>query len=622
MIFLKFITLVTLTMSTLFSLNEAWGVDCPASTCSEESPATLTLPNDLKDLLFIKKTIEYSLESLDRVAQQYAPVKRYIAPMFSFKDGDKTIEPPQLRPLIGAAKTLKELYKQRHILQKKEDTCRKRMKCPRGWILDLEDEKKMADNLISAFLIQQPILASNELSSFFSNEGSSFNEDTFKGHLNSALAEFYKNLAELKVAYSKAKMLPLNFDRTSRKPHLLEQVIHKYPMVLAAAETYSLSNELDSKDQNSYCRLMAAQKNIKTVKTVINTSTAVIMLASAGAPALIKTVSTGSKVLSSLARFSRSTKTTTALQAAYGMKNYNILTSVNSECRQLNALRVSSSVSTELYHECLERKSDALIQTTIETIGLAGVAASPGLSKMVGIIKRNNLKPQFSGVNRAWSVDEMVIQVTKHPLNTLPKKTVGYQFRTLKDNKTFTYIDLSKKSLIDKSEYKGIPEKYWDYVSDTYSKKLSLTPEEIKEFIDESNHVATRSKLLITSRGPPKGPSNFTGGITIVESKNAKELLPIEIASKGTINLDRHGGKVVEFGRLTVTNQKDVELLGELFKVVANSYRAEDEVKQIYVITSKVHARLYRRFFNFETTPHPNGRDVILNGNPRTFYKD
>ena len=107
-----------------------------------------------------------------------------------------------------------------------------------------------------------------------------------------------------------------------------------------------------------------------------------------------------------------------------------------------------------------------------------------------------------------------------------------------------------------------------------------------------------RTKIIFNtadSQIGSKKPTQFKGGIGVLESKNADELLPIE-KSTGKRFPRTPGEKSVEIVRLTVSKDAEkTDLSKELTSAAMNLIVADQSITKAYIYTSKSHAVLYRR---------------------------
>lgn len=586
-----------------------------ASTAT--SAVTQDLPEEILDFGLILKAIKSVNQKVDGVVEQYKPVARYISPIKSSLSEDKAFEPALLVEILSSAESLKALYEHSDQLHAKINTCYNQ-KCPRSWILADESEAEHVDLLIALHLSKHPILASKNATEYLKKSKTKFERRSFEKVLYPDFVDFFNSTSQLHQAEHKMGFIARQTDLARKKPYL-ELVLNEIPQAASLVQSLAKSTELSESEKQSYCRIQSAARNLQNLKIASDVGVNVILLAAGGYPLAGQVLAKGATSAGRfLASRSAAAGTTLVVEGLYGVKTLSALGEINKSCESLNASRFAIATDLQKYEDCLDRATDKKIEGLLAATTIGAAGASPALTSLLGKVKSIRSRGHLNTSQDVWAVGGVVEHIKKHPLSELPKKTVGYQFNT-DSGTTFTYLDLSKKKLLANTDLEKLPDNYWDYVSDVYTKKLNLSKEEIKEFIDESHELASRSKLLVASKGAPHGQDNLIGGITVVESKSSNELLPLEIATG--VRLPRHNGKVVELGRLIVTEGNGGQMLGDIFNIAVNNHLTDPAITRFYAITSKSHVRIYRRTFNFNMTPHPNGRDVILDGDPKNLFK-
>lgn len=192
-------------------------------------------------------------------------------------------------------------------------------------------------------------------------------------------------------------------------------------------------------------------------------------------------------------------------------------------------------------------------------------------------------------------------------------------FKTRSDNSVVSVMDLARKTELNSQGIGHLSDDYWNFVGDVYRKRLNLSENEIKSFVESSRAFEPRTKLVMMTRGPP-GQSPIDGGVAIVNSQRAADLLPLEKATG--LKLSRQNGKISEIVRLTSVSESNPHVMQELLKEIAQVTRADPELKKIYIYTSKVHARLYKRLgVPAKQIGEPIDRDVILEVNADDFNR-
>jgi hypothetical protein len=175
-------------------------------------------------------------------------------------------------------------------------------------------------------------------------------------------------------------------------------------------------------------------------------------------------------------------------------------------------------------------------------------------------------------------------------------------------------MDLSKLNQVNDPQLLKLPSNYWKYVGEVYSERLNLTPDEIKGFIKSSEAFTDRTKLIVnTKAGVANLDSGFQGGVGVVVSDSASNLLPVE-KSIGSYMPRKAGEKVAEIVRLVVSKDVDVEKLSKSLINQASAVILQDSsITTVYIYTSKLHARLYRKLGVRPTNISPQGeRDIVI----------
>ena len=186
------------------------------------------------------------------------------------------------------------------------------------------------------------------------------------------------------------------------------------------------------------------------------------------------------------------------------------------------------------------------------------------------------------------------------------------QFRT-PDQGNFSLMDLSKIGWVQDLHLRGIPDKYWRFVSDTYLQRLNLTRDEIDGFIKSSQQFVSRAKLILNTTQSIRFTSRFNGGVSVVFSNDKDESLPLEKAIHRRVSRGSTG-KSAEIVRLTVAKDADAkDLCRLLIRQAIGVILLDEEIENAYVYTSKVHYRLYKQLGVSPNKVLPIGeRDVLI----------
>lgn len=259
---------------------------------------------------------------------------------------------------------------------------------------------------------------------------------------------------------------------------------------------------------------------------------------------------------------------------------------MSEECkRELALTKVKASTQSE-WKQCLQKKNTAKIGAMLSSVGTLGSLALPKVLTFVG---KTNI-------------------VQKSPFFT----------RDI-DSGRLVFLDLSRKSEIASKEIQGLPDKYWNYVSETYKSRLNLSKQEVDDFIASSRAFEPRTNLIVSTK---KGTqtTELNGGVAIVESKNASDLLPFEKATG--VRMPRDGKTVAEIVRLTADKEAGGMLYKELITEVAKFFKSRPDIDAAYIYTSKTHVRLYKRLgVPAKDIKNHDGRDVIVTIEPNDLIE-
>ncbi|MBL7554921.1 MAG: hypothetical protein JNM24_03795 [Bdellovibrionaceae bacterium] len=158
-------------------------------------------------------------------------------------------------------------------------------------------------------------------------------------------------------------------------------------------------------------------------------------------------------------------------------------------------------------------------------------------------------------------------------------------------------VDLAQVS--PSSRIQQIVSSYFNYVRSVYQERLkkfegnpSAPADRQQEFIDHS--LALRSVLVLDTPNDmdPQSPT-FNGGVRVTYARSTYEKLPLQYEFP---NFHRYNlaGTAAEIGRLTAQPGSPPGLSIHLIKLATQVALQDPNVTDIYVHTSKTHARLYR----------------------------
>ncbi|AYF45192.1 hypothetical protein BALOs_2194 [Halobacteriovorax sp. BALOs_7] len=305
------------------------------------------------------------------------------------------------------------------------------------------------------------------------------------------------------------------------------------------------------------------------------------------------------------------TKATTGLSSAtFFAKDLVAIPKKKEQCESLlnNFIKSKQHTYYQKYTECSEELSQEILLTSVST-------ALSGLSSLGPIKQAFELSKKYDPNSRLFHVktmDELSFYLRKKPIDNEVFGDAGYKLSIEKGDYYVLNLNSSNK------EVRTMSSNYWNFVSDTYQRRLNLSENEVKDFIQSSRQMEDRTTLIISTE---KGAADsMRGGLAFVTSSKADELMPFEKATG--VKVDRRPGrKVAEAVRFTVDDKKgDRKLSEELLSQLITSMDADDSLDGIYIFTSKAHERLYERILkkrgiNFNRVKDLD-RDVVLEIRP------
>jgi len=260
------------------------------------------------------------------------------------------------------------------------------------------------------------------------------------------------------------------------------------------------------------------------------------------------------------------------------------------------------------YKNCVSEYQNALILSSAET-AFSSIDGSIRLFKSLEFLKKIDFDQK---IFNARDMDEMKYSLSKYPLNGKEVDEVGHKLQTSQRGDFYVFNVSESK---DSKSFSAVGDRYWDYVAEIYNKRLKLSDEEIKSFIESSKSMSNRTTLVLNTE---KGSvDKMRGGVALVTSSKNAEKMPFEKATG--LKIPRQKGKrVAEIVRLTVGNS-DPKLMNELIELLKSSVAGEKDIDKLYVYTSKVHARLYKRMGVPLKEISTDKRDVVFEIDVKKF---
>lgn len=235
-------------------------------------------------------------------------------------------------------------------------------------------------------------------------------------------------------------------------------------------------------------------------------------------------------------------------------------------------------------------------------------ASFTSIDGSIKLMKSLSFLKKYDNSNKVFNtrdLDELNYTLSNNPINGKGVDDVAIQLKT-QDRGNFYVINVNESNQSQK--FKGVSEGYWNFVAGIYNQRLKLSPEEIKAFVKSSNEMSDRTTLILnTSRESMK---DMKGGVALVTSSKASDKMPFEKATGLSIPREK-GKRVAEVVRLTV-GDKDPKLMKNLLEILMSSVEGEKNIDKLYVYTSKVHARLYKRLGVPMKEVSSDKRDVVF----------
>ena len=257
------------------------------------------------------------------------------------------------------------------------------------------------------------------------------------------------------------------------------------------------------------------------------------------------------------------------------------------QCQRTQTQAFQQERTAQEVQACLREQEQANIEAALQTLSLGSL---------------NGLR-SLREVSRSWarSTDQLYLRSARNELGHV------------------SHLDLSNHAALQRLGVDQVSGEYWNFVAGIYRQRLNLSEAEIKSFVRSSREFESRTHLVIQSQNLPRnGSTQFQGGVAIVSSRKASELLPFEKATG--VRVSREQGQIAEIVRLTSAKNDATELMGGLLKEIGAVLQAQPGIKDIYVYTSKIHSRLYRKLgIKHEIQELDNSRDVLIKIDPRDY---
>lgn len=621
----------------IFAYNVSLAFEIPAAclkktdndcvSCSgKDSPRPSEFSNKLSSYFALYAFVDEHMSKIDRTN---IALKNSLAPIFrTLRDGEKEPSYKTANPEISAIREdfnrLTILSRESVRLERKFNICMNNCSAYRK--LQLRDEIEKIQKLKIMLFVKRPILADKVFEekmmklpdSIVENDDAFFKLEDFKNVLKNAvfnnLQAILKRDERIAIFNAEINSTALGSDAIvtskfsnyiiSKFPSFVEEMIHNSVVDSKNNKKVDLVSTCSLAENLKYYLKIEERKNIGLNVAAI----ALPLLAGPFAPE----AAVASRGLLTWGLSMRGVVSATAAvaQAALLGKNLVELNDLQKECsdKELQFLNSASVNSLDEFNNCHEQFAEKkfLTEVSILASGLSGLS-----TVTLKFLSRSNL-PYAAIGKSASNSKEIVSYIQKKGLTELKPGQVSVEFST-KNNGVFSIMDLSKISQTNNQVIKDLPEKYWRYVGDLYNERLNLSKVEIDNFIKSSVELSPRTKLILNTDFSPMGAgSSIKGGIGLVNSKNAAELLPLEKAT-GIKIIRKPNENIVEIVRLAVgKNNTNAELTNELVDQAVNLINQDKSVSRLFIFTSKVHARLYKRMGVIGNFKDIDKRDVLI----------
>lgn len=291
------------------------------------------------------------------------------------------------------------------------------------------------------------------------------------------------------------------------------------------------------------------------------------------------------------------------LSGVYFLNSISDLEDKKTDCDKIySQFQLSKNkIDYENYIECTEDFADAQALALLE-VSVVGAESIRSLKASLNFAKSYDDKRLIYEVK---DFDDLQVKLSKLKIGGNQFSETGLRLKGV-DNDLYA-LNLTNAKKVDALRFVG--DDYWNFVAGIYSKRLNLSQEEISSFVKSSRAMSDRTTLVLNTKA--NSTSEFRGGVALVTSKNGDELMPFEKATGFKVQREK-GKRVAEIVRLTVDEKTgDQELMKKLMYTLCSSVKGEKDINKLYVYTSKVHGRLYKRLGIPMKEVHKTDRDII-----------
>lgn len=471
-----------------------------------------------------------------------------------------------------------------------------------------EEKIRALQQIKIAILLRNPLLAGRNIKDFVTQKAKSLNfskisESDVKKLIEESLFVNVNQLLDQEKNCDHFLSDPESPRNAPTASKYLDSVAQKFPLVMIQLIQLKRLNlgSLTASEKNDFCNYEQKIKAIKLRNEMVSIATDIgfIAVGFAAGP-----LGRGISLASSLGEAKLIEWGLVGISDAYLAKStFTDYKEFAASCDQNFSEFAQAPDSGKLatLDSCYKNLSNKLVQSSLSVVsGVAPLAS--GL---------------FKSVSTATSKSIPYVQREMLTTENMLAKSGAVKYSHESGN--FTVFDLSHKDLAEKKQLEDLSNKYLDFVSQEYKKRLNLGESEIDSFVESSKAFKDRTTYIISTKpklaiGKEFGTNTeeVQGGVALVTSQKKSDLLPLEKATG--ITIDRSEGGVAEIVRLTTAKDSPRAVPAELLEQTKQVILNDPNVQTIYIYTSATHARMYKRGHPYiqDEKILNNGRDVLL----------
>jgi hypothetical protein len=625
----------------IFAFNSSFAFDMPAACLKQVNIDCVSCTGELskKASGFSNNVSKYFAqyafvdERMSKLERANTTLKKSLVPIFrSLRDGEKE---PSYKEMIPEIKAIRQDFDRLTILSRESVRLERRIdkclfNCSAYSKLQLLDELEAIQKLKLVLFMKRPILADKVFeekmlklpAKMINSDEVLFSEAEFRNNLLDATFNTLQAIGKRETQFSSYKTetsSPKMSGNVVISPKFADYLVNKYPNIVEDIVRSAALEANGKKDVDlvTTCSLAEKLQNYysKENKKEMALSAATIVIPLLAGPVGVELGIAGRALLTwgISSGAIRASIGVASMMAQVGLigKNISDLQDLSKRCSSKEIIFISSS-SEETFNEykkCHKDYSEKVFLTELGVIATGVTGLSNVTLKLLGNLPT---KVTTSIGKQVTDSKEIIGYIKAKGLTELKSGQVSLEFKT-PTNGVYSVLDLSKINQTNNQAIKELPEQYWRYVGNLYNERLNLSQLEIENFIKSSVELSPRTKLILnTDVSPLGGTLKIKGGIGLVNSKNASELLPLEKATG--IKIDRKPNeKIVEIVRLAVAkNNENLDTADNLVDQVTSLIKQDETISRIFIFTSKIHARLYKKMGVIGKFSDIDKRDVLI----------